>query len=335
MHAPKNQLPAPNRFQSLPRACRRWWFALLVLLPGLAAADDAGPWLLRTNAQVTSVGIYLADVVVAPTGVELPHLRVADAPMFGKSAALQPGNLNPFIQQALQIDPGTNWTGAAQATITRRARTLSAMDVEELLTGKLGEEYLSQGGQLELRLTRNWNDVMVPDEPFDVKITSMPPQGIMMSFLVRFEVGNEQEKFGQWQVAVRASLWKDVWVAQRRLTRGSVLMPEDVTREKRDVLMSRTHLVAEQMEINPNQWELLENVGTGNPLNRWSVRPKPVIYRGQLADALIQQGTLSISLRVQVLEDAVTGQDVRILNPHTKRELVGKVNHDHTILIQL
>ncbi|HAV61809.1 MAG TPA: flagella basal body P-ring formation protein FlgA [Verrucomicrobiales bacterium] len=300
-----------------------------------APAAAGTSWTLKTNVQVTSVGVYLSDVVVPPTNMELPHLRVADAPLFGRAAVLNPGALNPLLKQALQLDPGTNWIGAPQVTITRRARTLTSLDIEELLTEKLSSDYLSQGGQLELRLTRTWNDVAVPDEPFEVKIVSMPAQGIMPSFIVRFEIGNQVEKFGQWQLALRASLWKDVWVARQRLTRGNVLMPEDVAREKRDVLMARNHLEADQHEIKPNDWELTENVGNGAPLNRWSVRPKPVVYRGQLADAQIRQGALSISLKVQVLEDAVPGQEIRILNPNTKRELLGKVNHDQTILIQL
>ena len=54
-----------------------------------------------------------------------------------------------------------------------------------------------------------------------------------------------------------------------------------------------------------------------------------------MADAQVDSGALSISLKVQVLEDGVAGQNIRIRNPRTKRELTGKVNHDHTIQINL
>jgi flagellar basal body P-ring formation protein FlgA len=304
-------------------------------LTPVSSAQEHTAWLLKTNAAVTSAGIFLADVVIPPTGVQAPHVRIADAPAFGRSVALQPEQLNPLIAKATQLHPGTNWQGAPHIVISRRARLLTEFDVQQMLTEKFSADYLSQGGELELRLVRTWQEVPVPDEPFAVKIQQLPAQGIMQSFAVRFEIANEVESFGSWQVVLQASLWKEVWVALRRLKRGDVLMLEDLGREKRDVLVARNHLEADTLAVNPNEWELAENLMGGTPLNRWSLRRKPVVYRGQMTDALVRNGSLTISLKVQVLEDAIPGQSVRIRNPNTKRELQGKVNHDQTITIQL
>jgi flagella basal body P-ring formation protein FlgA len=200
---------------------------------------------------------------------------------------------------------------------------------------KLTAEFLSQGGELELRLKRPWTDVAIPDEPFEVKIAQLPAQGVSQSFSLRFELAGAGETFGSWQVPVSASLWKEVWVVARAMKRGEVLQPAELGRERRDLLTSRNHLAVDALELAPNEWELAENLPSGAPLNRWSLRRKPVVYRGQFADALVHNGPLTISLKVQVLEDAIPGQSVRIRNPNTKRELQGKVNHDQTISIQL
>ncbi|MBI1177324.1 flagellar basal body P-ring formation protein FlgA [bacterium] len=300
-----------------------------------ALAEDSSAWIMKTNALVTSSGVFLEDVAIAPEGVKLPHVRLAAAPNFGESATYEPAQLTPLIQAATQLRPGTNWLGAPRIVISRRSRALDEFEVQQLLTDKLSKDYLSQGGELELRLLRQWTDALIPDEPFEMKILQMPAQGIMQSFSVRFEIGNGTETFGSWQVAVHASLWKEVWVASRRMKRGEVLSVQDLGREKRDVLLARNHLEVDSFEVEPNTWELAENLAGGSPLNRWSVRRKPVVYRGQMADALVQNGALTISLRVQVLEDAIPGQSVRIRNPNTKRELQGKVNSDQTIEIQL
>ena len=298
-------------------------------------AQESAAWLLKTNAAVTSRGIFLADVVIPPTGVVMPHVRIAEAPAFGSSITWQPAQLTPLIAQAAQLDAGTNWLGAPRIVISRSTRTLTASDVQELLTEKLTADYLTQGGELELRLGRAWHDVQIPDEPFSVKLSQLPAQGVMQSFSVRFELANEREKFGSWQIPLRASLWKEVWISQRSLKRGDVLQAGDLGRERRDALVSRNHIEADTLEVVADQWEIVENLNSGLPLNRWSVRRKPVVYRGQLADALVHSGSLTISLKVQVLEDAIPGQPVRVRNPNTKRELQGKVNHDQTISIQL
>ncbi len=69
-------------------------------------------------------------------------------------------------------------------------------------------------------------------------------------------------------------------------------------------------------------------------LNR-SVRVRPVIRRGQVVDGVYQDGSLSISLKVETLEDGLLGQTVRVRNPKTKRELYGKVQNEQTVLIAL
>jgi flagella basal body P-ring formation protein FlgA len=326
------------------RVCARSWFQcsrafLLIALSGGAfvhglPAQNAA-WLLKTNAAVTGAGVYFSDVVIPPAGLNLPHARLGDAPAFGASTALRPEQLNAAIEKAVQSNPGTNWLGAPQVLVTRRARTLTELDVIDLLKERLTADYLSQGGDLELRLSRPWNDVAVPDEPFELKVLQMPAQGVMQTFGVRFELVCGNERFGPWYVPVNASLWKDVWVALHPMKRGDVLNPEDVGRERRDVLAARNHVEADAVEVLPNQWQLTENLTGGSPLNRWSLRRKPVVYRNQLVDALVQNGALSISLKVQVLEDAIPGQSVRIRNPNTKRELQGKVNDDQTVSIIL
>jgi flagella basal body P-ring formation protein FlgA len=54
-----------------------------------------------------------------------------------------------------------------------------------------------------------------------------------------------------------------------------------------------------------------------------------------LADAVIRDGAMIISLKVEVLEEAVPGQIVRVRNPQSHRELRGKVLDEQTIAIPL
>lgn len=323
---------------TLPKRISRMFLLMAVLagaIPTGVRAQGTDVWTMKTNALVTGEGIFLEDVAIPPAGIKPPHVRLANAPEFGASATYDPSRLTALIEAATPLRPGTNWMGAPRVLISRRTRTLGEFEVQQLLTEKISSDYLTQGGELELRLTRQWTDVMVPDEPFELKILQMPAQGVMQSFSVRFELDHGTETFGTWQVAVHASLWKEIWVATRRMRRGEVLNVQDLGREKRDVLLSRNNLEVDSFEVKPNMWEVAENLAGGSPLNRWSVRRKPVVHRGQMADALVQNGSLTISLRVQVLEDAIAGQSVRIRNPNTKRELQGKVNSDQTIEIQL
>jgi flagella basal body P-ring formation protein FlgA len=62
---------------------------------------------------------------------------------------------------------------------------------------------------------------------------------------------------------------------------------------------------------------------------------RPIIQRGQVVEGIFVEGALTISLKVETLEDGLLGQTIRIRNPKTKRELHGKVQNDQTVFIAL
>ena len=64
-------------------------------------------------------------------------------------------------------------------------------------------------------------------------------------------------------------------------------------------------------------------------------RPPGRSSAASMVDGLYQDGSLSISFKVETLEDGLLGQTVRVRNPKTRRELYGKVQNDQTVLISL
>ncbi len=66
-----------------------------------------------------------------------------------------------------------------------------------------------------------------------------------------------------------------------------------------------------------------------------SVRIRPVIRRGQAVDALVEDGALTISMKVEALEDGAPGQFIRVRNAQSLRDIRGKVVNEHSILVSL
>jgi flagella basal body P-ring formation protein FlgA len=65
------------------------------------------------------------------------------------------------------------------------------------------------------------------------------------------------------------------------------------------------------------------------------VKLRAVIHRGQLANALVQDGALSVTTRVEALEDGAPGQLIHARNPISRHDLSGRVLDNQTILISL
>jgi len=202
-----------------------------------------------------------------------------------------------------------------------------------LLTSTLQDEYVKEKGDLELKVSQTWAPHKVSDEPVTIKILDMPTMGVTTSFIVKFELLNGDKSLGTWQLPVQAHIWREVWVAHSMLKRGDSLADADIAHERRDMLMIHEPLA----EFSPGDstLEIAEPVGMGAPLFARCVRLTPVVHRGQIVTALVEDGSLSIAMKVTVLEDGSPGQTVRARNQQSLRDIRGKVLNEQTILVTL
>jgi flagella basal body P-ring formation protein FlgA len=300
----------------------------------VAAAGTNDVWQLLPQAQVDGSGIYLDQLITTPTAnAVIPHIRLASAPSLGQTASLFPKQITELAQKQASELFTTNWTGATQVSVSRRTRQFIDSELIELLTATLQRDFVKDRGELELHLSRPWAKVTVPDEPLTLKVAELPNAGVTPNFLVTCELLAGKERVGSWQVGVQAAVWRDLPVARSPLVRGELLRDADIALERRDLLVVRDAFLG--FPVKDDLLEIAEIVQPEMPVLNRSVRQRPVIQRGRIVDGVFQDGTLSISLQVETLEDGLLGQTVRVRNPKTKRELYGKVENEQTVLIAL
>lgn len=297
-----------------------------------AAADESSGRSLLPAVQVDATGIYF-DQIVAGAPVDVPHLRLAPAPSAGRALTFTPAQINTLLESVAPELVTTNWNGAAQIKITRRTRALTESEMKELLTATLQQDHVKDRGELELRFTRQFPTVNLIDEPLTVKLLDLPSAGVTANFIARFELRAGEELAGTWQIPVQARIWREVYVAGAPLKRGQLVRDADINRERRDLLTAPEALV--EIELNNPGLELAENIKPGLALTSRSLRQRPVVQRGKFADAIINDGTLTLSVKVEVLEDGLPGQTVRVRNLKSKREFRGKVHNEETIYVTL
>ena len=311
---------------------------LLLSLLSLTAADlppsaSLPSLTLKAEAQADSQGVFLAQLVVAPSNAALPHLRLLDPPRVGAPLTLTRANLQQLLARPECGLTVSNWSGAEQVRIARRTRSLGEGDVKELLTAALQDRYVQDRGELELRFSRPWAAVPVPDDNLTVRLIDVPPSGLSSLFIVRFELLSGTEPVGNWQAVLQAKIWREIWVTRTPMRRGQTISEAELNRERRDVLVVREPLA--DLAATTAVVESTESLQAGAPLLQRHLRLQPVMRRGQSADAILQDGVMSLSLKVEVLEDGAPGQIIRIRNPISRRELRGKVQNETTVMVCL
>jgi flagella basal body P-ring formation protein FlgA len=307
------------------------WIAFILFFAVRANAADAATFCLFPVAQTGGEGIFLQQLVTADR--PLPALKLCASPMFGKVTELTRAQVNDLIAAAAPDLATTNWNGAAAIRISRRSREFSETDLLAQLTATLQHDYVKDKGELELSLTQPWNPPVVPDEPLTVKILELPTAGVSPSFIVRFELHTAQETLGAWQTSVKAQVWREVWVAHSSLQRGVPVAEADIARERRDVVNIRKEFA--NFAAGDDSLEIAEFVTANMPLLADEIRPKVVIHRGQVAEAQLDDGALSIRMKVIALEDGAPGQNIRLRNPVSQKNLNGTVLDGQTIAITL
>jgi flagella basal body P-ring formation protein FlgA len=222
---------------------------------------------------------------------------------------------------------------SASQTNAAQTHLLTEADALALLTGALQKNYVKDRGDLELNFTQPWIAPAVPDESLNVKFLELPTAGVTPAFIIRFQLCTATQTAGTWQASVQAHVWRDVWVAHSDLARGELAGDADVARERRDVLGVHESLAG--FSAGDASLELANQVPAGGILLARDLKPRAVLHRGEMADAILEDGALSIMMKVELLEDGAPGQTVRARNPDSQRNLSGKVVDEKTILISL
>ena len=320
---------------------RRLWFAS-GLMPGLTLAaslsaaglpSPAPAWALLANAQVDGKGIYLSQVVMSNSIVEIPALRLGDAPGAGLVTIITRAELIKVMQKNAPGMIFTNWTGAERVRITRFSRVLKESEMKQRLLALLQEEHVKDKGELELQFQRPWLPLTIPDEFYTIKILDLPSTGVSANFIAHFDLSIDKESLGSWQIPITAKVWREILVARAPVKRGTPFSQAELASERRDVLALRDAPLA--LSQPGTALEFADNVMAGTPVYERSVRPRPVVRRGQMVEAQLQDGPMQISMKVEVMENGSPGQLVRVRNPESRREFRGKVQNEQTILILL
>ncbi|HEV2692290.1 MAG TPA: flagellar basal body P-ring formation chaperone FlgA [Verrucomicrobiae bacterium] len=309
---------------------------LLILLSLLGAghvpssiAGESALFQLNAVAPVSGDGVFLPQIFSAAS--PLPAVKLCDAPAFGKNLILTRAQINDLLAVNAPAF-GTNFSGDS-IKITRRVRTFGESDVLGLLTETLQKNYIRDKGQLELKLAQPWNSLVLPDEPLTLDVQDMPTAGVASSFMTRFTLRTDHETLGTWTANLKASVWREVDVATRQLHHGDPVKADTFASERRDILNVREPLA--DLSINDEAMEYTESVPVGVPLVMHMIKARAVVHRGQRADALVEDGGLSIKTKVEILDDGAPGEYVHARNADTHRDLSGKVINERTILISL
>jgi flagella basal body P-ring formation protein FlgA len=189
--------------------------------------------------------------------------------------------------------------------------------------------YYKLSGDLRLALVRPWQPMVLPSDDVSISLTQYPEGGMLSVVSVRFQVLSGGRMVGEWEVGLRAQLWREVWVAASRLNRGDALDAGMLVAQKVDVL--REGAVIGSDEIDPAGYEMAQGVSMGRPLTKRDICERPVIRKNQVVEVVANRGGMLVSMKAQALQNGGTGALIKMLNIESRREFNAQVLDENRV----
>jgi len=306
---------------------------VLVTSARRACGGEPAAFQLQAEAKVDGKGIFLTQLVAPALHASLPSLRLAPAPVLGQTMSLSRRQIIDLAKESCPDLNTTNWSGPLTVHISRRVRQLCETEAADMLRAALQHDYVGARGELEIHFSQPWQPATVPDEPVSLHLTEVPSAGVLPNLVAGFELWCGQERIASWQAPLQARIWRDTPVAHSPLMRGQLLREADITLERRDLLTQHEPCIP--FPVTDASLEAVSSVQAGSPIWSRLTRDRPVLRRGQIVEGVFHEGPMTISLKVESLEDGALGQTVRVRNPKTRRELYGKIQNEDLVLIAL
>ena len=288
---------------------------------------------VRPWVAVDLSGLKVGDLLLGPVDAELGDKVMDTAPALLKTNVYTRSIILQKLGKIWGDKPLPECECPEQLYVSRKKRPMDLDEVQSMLQALLQRDYVRESGELELTLSREWNILMVPVDHLRVRMIEMPVTGLNPNFVARFELSTAREVVGSWTVALQARIWKEMLLTTTPVRRGQSLRDVELRKERRDLMMFREPLPVELPDLA--EYEFKESLTPNQVLFAKSVRMRPVILRGKLVDASIRTGFLSVSLKVEALEDGTIGQLIRVRNPQTRKEFFGKVEQGPLVYVPL
>jgi flagella basal body P-ring formation protein FlgA len=253
------------------------------------------------------------------------NLLAADMGSITSPLAYAPSNPVAVSFDKSQSSAPSVVTSVGDVTLTER-EVLVALQRELIarysLEGDLKLSLSTPWVPLEIRNGRDWNLVL----------DQAPQGGLSATSDVRFHIESAGKKVGEWKATLRASLFRPVWIASRRLDRGEQPDSSAFVLKNVDTLGDNLSYVAADTDLSV--YVMANSVAQDRPLTSRDVSLRPLVRKNQLVDVIVSEGSLNITMKGLALGTGGAGEVVSIRNVDSRKDFQAKVIGTNTVQVK-
>lgn len=214
---------------------------------------------------------------------------------------------------------------AAAATSTPFTRDQFLAELTRTLTGHFNLE-----GELQLELLRPWSPPAQVASTWALDVLEFPSVP-SSSMLMRCRVLADGADTGEVTLVLRASLWRDAWVARAPASVGEGFDPSQLETRRVDLFRDRDALPA---AVGDTSYCYVRSVSPGRLLTWRDVARKPLVRKGTLVDVSAAEGQLVITMKAVAMENGAQGDVVTVRNPESRKDFAAMVVDENHVQVR-
>ncbi|MEJ1971912.1 MAG: flagellar basal body P-ring formation chaperone FlgA [Lacunisphaera sp.] len=142
------------------------------------------------------------------------------------------------------------------------------------------------------------------------------------AMLLRCRVLADGVASGEATVTVRASLWRDAWVARQPLLNGTAFDPGVLETRRVDLFRDRDALPA---TVGDQTFVFSRAVNAGRVVTWRDISRRPLVRKGDVVEVTAAVGTLSVTMKAMALQNGAQGEAVTFRNLESRKDFTAFV----------
>ncbi len=201
--------------------------------------------------------------------------------------------------------------------------------VEAVLTRELAAHF-HVADELQIELLRPWTPPARLASVWTINVLEFPLVPVS-SMLLRCRVLADAVPVADVVIALRASLWSEVWVARQPLSIG--ISFDRALLEVRRVDLLREHDVL-PATAGDRSYMVARAVPAGHLLTWRDILRRPLVRKGELVDVVALDGMLLVTLKALAMENGGRGETVTLRNPESRKNFSAVVVDENRVQVR-
>lgn len=223
--------------------------------------------------------------------------------------------------------PAATVAAAKPAPVVYAAKEDILACLGEALTARF-----SADGKVQLDTPQQLRPVRVKDSSWRVEIIRVTGNALGQRMNVTFKILCGSELQVEMQLPLTCSLMREVLVANRRIDRDTSPSKGDFDVQVRDVLDANQG-AAVPIGEDLGGYLVKGTVGQGQILLWRDIQQKPTLKRGQVVEAVADEGFMHVAIKAMAMQDGREGDIISVRNLSSNKELQARIINERTVQV--